>query len=213
MVRVLITQPLALGGSVGFFKRLREVDAWIALGSVQHTAAISNGDGSTRKTGQSHIRLPSGWVGLSIGRRMLPIWDTPFGTGPWVEPLQARVERELPPNQPLMEQVPQLFDFVRTSKLGESSFRCAQLIAEALHIRCELIRDTDFPDVSHERTERLVNLANAVGASDLVCGPGTLRYLDTTRAQMAGLHVIPARNLADGDGQWIGSIESLDRLD
>ena len=212
-MKVLITQPLALGGSVGFFKRLHEVDTWIALGSVQHTAIISNGDGTTRKTGQSHIRLPSGWKGLSIGRRMLPLWKTPFGTGPWVAHLQDRVERELPAEGLLRDQVPQLFESLRGSMLGESSFRCTQLIAEALNMRCALVRDTDLPDVSHDRTQRLVDLATAVGASELVCGPGTLRYLDTAKAEMAGLQVLPARDLSEEDGHWIGSIGSRDALD
>ena len=202
-MRILVTQPLALGGNIGFWKRLHDVDAWVALGAVQHTATISNGDGTSRKTGQAHIRLQSGWAGLSIKSRMLSIWTTPFGDGPWIEPLLGRAVRELPSSPLLNSCLSEMFATLPRLTLGESSFECAQVIAGHLDVQSGLFRDDDYPGCSTERSQRLIDLVRAAGGDTLVCGAGTRAYLDKDLFDFHGVRVELARPVERGDELWV----------
>ncbi len=201
-MRVLIAQPQALGGSRAFWARVNEVDLWIALGSVQFTPTISNGDGTARKTLQAHAESSVGLLTLKVARRMQPLWNTPLSQGSWQQILVHRVMSNLDhADEGFTEQL--MTDSLAKDTLGAANYHAAKLVRDRKGSGTTFIRDTDLNVDSDDRHQRLLDLCQFVGASELLCGHSMIKYLNTCAFKRIGVALHPAPPSRFNDRNWI----------
>ncbi|WP_116211642.1 WbqC family protein [Streptomyces olivoreticuli] len=208
-----------------FFPRLTTLaklfaaDCWIVLDDVQFT----------RRDYQHRTRLAAldnpadrWWLSipthLPLGRRTL-IRDAVMAEPAQSQRRTTRVLRQhfgTSPYWHAFEQAlaPVLDAFTtsdRTAPVAETSTRA---LLDLLGWQGRILRSSSLP-ARPERSQRLADLAAAVGARTYLCGPGGMQYLNATPFTAAGIAVTPF-NLSEADA-WetardISSIWTLMRI-
>jgi WbqC-like protein family len=93
---------------------------------------------------------------------------------------------------------------------------CLRWLSQRLGLKTEIHRDRAF-SFSGDRTERLVQLCKAVGASNYLSGPSAKEYLDVRQMELASISVEwmtygPYRIYPQPHGDFVHEVSVLDTL-
>ncbi len=172
----------------GYFDIIHDVDLFVFYDDIQYT----KNDWRNR----NRVKTPMGpsWITIPTGRdQRRRICDVELPAGSW----GRRHWRTLVPNyrgtpffsryQRFLEDVYLSRRFTHLSELNQ--FLIRHIARDALGITTRFADSRDF-DLRGDRTERLLDLLQRVGAKRYVSGPSARRYLDETALRAAGIDLV-----------------------
>lgn len=173
--------------------KLYTADAWIILDDVQF--ARRDYQHRCRLAGLGGSGLPERWLSVPVhlpAGRATQIRDVrladPAATARCVPDILRQYYKKASYAGAVLDLLPQL----------RSTLACSERLADvAEHTTAEILRLAGWPGVIYHssdlasrsgRSERLADLASAVGATTYLCGTGGSRYLDPAPFTTRGLH-------------------------
>ena len=187
MTTVSIHQPEFLPW-LGFIDKLRRCDVMVLLDSVQFEKHYFQN--------RNRIRTADGWTWLTVpvlttGRSRQRIDDVQIRADvPWPRK-HCRALAQHYAGAPFFEDhYPALRDLYEQAgqSLADFNVTLIRWLAAAFGVRCRIVRSSEL-DVTGDRTERLVNICQTLGADVYLSGVSGLDYLDASRFSAAGIRV------------------------
>lgn len=185
---VSINQPAYLPWP-GYFSRIRASDLHIVLDHVQFE--------KNSFTNRNRVRTPQGWTWLTVPVRTkgrfgeLPIHDVDIdGERVWATKHWATLRQNYAKARHFGEHAP-FFEALYARpwrKLGALLEAATGHLLEALGIRTRLARSSAMA-VAGRKSELVLNLCRAAGATVYLSGPLGRNYLDETAFREAGIDV------------------------
>ncbi len=171
----------------GYFDMIRQVDEFILLDGVQYTRR----DWRNR----NRIKTPRGTAWLTIpvkvtGRYLQSIRETEISDAGWAENHWRRLESAYARAPHFAAHAPRLEALYRAAArrrlLCDVNRMFLEEVCAMLGIATRLSVDSDY-HAEGTKTERLVALCRAAGATDYLSGPAARDYLDPARFDDAGI--------------------------
>jgi hypothetical protein len=172
----------------GYFDLINGVDEFILLDDVQFTRR----DWRSRNV----IKTPQGLTWLSIpvevkGRYHQRICDTRVADASWARRHWSTIRHNYA-KAPCFARYEGVFSSLYLGELpallSEINYRFINAVCSVLGIHTPIRWSMDF-SVSNDRTDRLIDLCKAVGATRYLSGPTARAYLDENRFRAAGIGV------------------------
>jgi WbqC-like protein len=173
----------------GYFDLIRRADEFILYDDAQFTKR----DWRNR----NRIKTPAGLAWLTIpvqvkGRYLQPIKDVRVSDPRWNQrhwrAIQASYSRA-PYFGHYRDVLEDLYLGCRLTVLSEINFRFLSNLCALLSIDTRLTWSMDYCQSSGRRTERLVALCRAAGATMYLSGPSARTYIDATEFEQAGIEL------------------------
>lgn len=187
MTRVCIHQPDFVPW-LGFFDRLLDSDIFVVLDDVQFL-----------RRGWHHrdrikTRYGSEWLTLSVQKavRDAPINEIHLWSerDAWVDQNLGLLADSYREAQYFQAVFPRITEIYRRpiDRLLEFNLLFLELAFEFLDLRPKIVLSSSL-DVASSRTQRLVEICEAVGATSYLTGTGALAYLERDRFEAAGIRL------------------------
>ncbi|MFD7733397.1 WbqC family protein [Kitasatospora phosalacinea] len=187
--------------------KIASADVWVVLDDVQHTRRDYQDrarlgtlhSGGTTRWLSLPTRLPHGRATLIRDARLID----PAHTRRRVEGILREQYRTSPFWPEFADRLCPLLDLIdATGRTAEITQASTLLLLDLLDWRGRVVRSSDL-SAGAGRTQRLVDLCRAVGASTYLCGTGGSRYIESERFVDAGIGL---RQFAvPEDGVWAGA--------
>jgi len=215
MKRVAIIQSSYIPWK-GFFDLISRCDVYI----MYDTAAFSKGHWHNRNKIKREHGSP--WLTIPVktaDRFGQPLDEVTVVEG-WAERHWDMIEQayaETAYFEAESAEVKKLFESLARepllTRINEGFLRWLSL---RLGLQTEIVRDRSFSALG-DRTERLVQICRAVGATTYLSGPSAQEYLDVRQMQLAGISVEwmkygPYRTYPQPHGEFIHEVSVLDTL-
>jgi hypothetical protein len=171
---------------LGFFDKVAKSDLFVVLDDVQfHRRGLQH---------RNKIKAPKGWQWLTVpvlqrdGQLISEVRINP--TEPWQRKHANAIRWNYGRAQHFDRYAQSLIDLLSQpwDRLGELNMALMRWVMAEMGIERTIVRSSELA-VDGQRSERLVNLCRAVGATTYLSGPGGRRYMDLDVFRTCGVDV------------------------
>jgi hypothetical protein len=162
------------------------------MGSVQFTAVSRDQNGVKKKTGQRHTAVKNKdeiyHLAVPVSKEMLPIDDTPLGSGKWRDEFCSHLEANYSQSMHWGDfgwQIRDLLDYDTLGQLNRATFAWAH---DLLQLKSQIVMDTELA-LEGTKGDLVLSIMNASNGKTLLTGAPSLSYLDVEAFELNGISV------------------------